>query len=154
VIRLTFVSHVAAKRRRVWEMVARTRGVNDELSPLVRMTFPREVDRLDLSNPVVRRGFDSWVLLFGLLPMDRHRFGFVDMVDGESFDERSHSWLHRSWRHQRMVTEGASSSSSNVRDELTIEPRLRILVPVIRIGVSAVFRHRHARLRQRFGQAS
>lgn len=153
VVHLEFVSHVAAPRARVWAAVASMSGVNAELAPLVRMTAPRGVDRIDADDPQVRAGFASWILLLGFVPLDRHRFGFAHIVDGYRFDERSTSWLHRSWRHTRTVTDGPGGSSAFVRDELAIEPRLELLAPFARIAVRSVFRHRHARLRRRFGEA-
>lgn len=153
VVHLEFVSHVAAPRARVWAAVASMSGVNAELAPLVRMTAPRGVDRIDGDDPQVRSGFASWVLLLGFAPLDRHRFGFERVVDGHRFDERSTSWLQRSWCHTRTVTDGPSTSSAYVRDELAIEPRLALLAPVVRAVVRGVFRHRHARLRRRFGGA-
>lgn len=153
VVCLDLVSHVAAARPRVWAAVASMSGVNAELAPLVRMTAPRGVDRIDGDDARVREGFTSWILLLGLVPLDRHRFGFERIVDGHRFDERSRSWLQRSWRHTRTVTDGPSGASAYVRDELAIEPRLALLAPVVRVAVRGLFRHRHARLRRRFGGA-
>ncbi len=153
-MRLSFESQLGAESNTVWDAVACMSGVNDELRPLVRMTYPPGCDRLESDNRLVLAGFRSWVLLLGVLPIDRHHFGFEEIVDGERFTERSDSWLNRSWRHGRVVSSNDAPGGAVLRDELEIEPRLRALEPFVRLGVGSVFRHRHRRLLKRFGEVS
>ncbi len=40
---------------------------------------------------------------------------------------------------------------SLVRDEVQFEPRLGLMGPVLAVIYAAVFRHRHRRLRKRYG---
>lgn len=50
-------------------------GVNAELWPLARMTaLPKWRDRPILEWPTGQILFKSWVLLLGVLPIDRHVF--------------------------------------------------------------------------------
>lgn len=60
------------------------RGVNKELGPLIRMTAPSEwSDRPIYEWPVGRVLFSSWILLFGIIPIDRHKFFFQSIVSGQ-----------------------------------------------------------------------
>jgi hypothetical protein len=64
-------SGLAAEPEAVWEHATRPSGVNYELAPLVRMTFPRRIARLDLESvDLGRRLGRCWMLLFGVLPVD------------------------------------------------------------------------------------
>lgn len=128
------------------------RGVNEELRPFVRMTSPPRGDRLEASDLVDLDGLASWLLLLGFVPIDRHRFGFDEIVEGERFAERSTSIVNRSWQHRRSVSHGGLPGTAVVQDDIVVEPRLAFLAPLSRVGVGAVFRHRHRRLRRRFGE--
>jgi hypothetical protein len=55
----------------VWARAVTEEGINDELRPLLRMTFPRElrgltIDEVEVGVPLGR----SWILLGGVLPVD------------------------------------------------------------------------------------
>jgi ligand-binding SRPBCC domain-containing protein len=148
-IALEFRSRVAAPPDVVWRVVATMDGVNAELAPWLRMTHPP--DRADLRAQMVPPGavvFHSWLLLFGVLPVDRHALSFESLHE-RGFDERSTSWSNRIWIHRRRVE--PDGDGSQVMDQLWFEPRLSPLAPLVRRFVGALFRHRHARLRARFG---
>jgi ligand-binding SRPBCC domain-containing protein len=149
IVTIEVVSEVCAPPEVVWASVASMRGVNEELRPLVRMTYPPGCDRLAAAGAVMA-GFRSWVLLLGFIPIDRHSFGFEAIVDGAGFTERSESWMNRSWCHVREIAPGGANDRAFVRDTLRIEPRLGLLAPVLHRGVGVVFRHRHRRLKRRF----
>ena len=146
-IRLTFQSDLAATETVIWERVSRMSGVNDELWPLVRMTR-----RPDGSDPIFRTpmgdhvAFPSWILLFGVLPIDRHALAANSI--GSGFDERSSSWLQRFWNHRRRLQ--VIDGGTRVCDELEFEPRLRLLEPLVGPVIGVIFRHRHRRLARRF----
>ena len=148
-IRLTFQSDLAAAEPVIWQTVSRMSGVNDELWPLIRMTR-----RPDGSDPIFRAplddhvSFPSWILLFGVLPIDRH--ALAARSTGSGFDERSSSWLQRSWHHCRRLD--VIGGGTRVCDELEFEPRLRLLEPLVGPIIGIIFRHRHRRLVRRFGR--
>lgn len=149
---LHFESTLAASAPEVWAEVSTMRGVNAELLPFVRMTYPAGSGGLE-SAPI-RPGeilFRSWLLLFGLLPIDRHALSIERLYPGEGFDERSSSWSQREWIHRRRVRPVGQGCC--VTDELAFEPRLGLAAPASRFVVGALFRHRHRRLRARFGTA-
>ncbi len=122
-------------------------GVNAELGPWVHMTAPDP--ELNLSSlPLGEVGFRSWLLLLGLLPFDRHGLALVE-VEPRRFLERSSSWLHRVWEHERLLE--AVPGGTRVTDRLVVEPRVPGSGVLVGPIVGAVFRHRHRQLRRRHG---
>lgn len=150
-IELTFASTLPASAATVWSAVSTMSGVNAELGPWIRMTSPRDLPALDDASitPGVEV-FASWLLVGGVVPIDRHRLTLERVEPGVGFDEESHSWLQRRWRHERRVvpTDGGGCT---VTDRLVVEPRVRFMRPVVAAIVRQVFAHRHRRLRRRFG---
>jgi hypothetical protein len=144
-------SQLAASADVVWEAASSMEGVNQELLPLVRMTYP--ADRATFSAESVAPGtilFHSWLLVGGVIPVDRHALSFESFDAVGGFVEESTSWLQRRWRHERIVAE-SSPGRCTVTDRLLIEPRLTPASPLVKWAVTRVFRHRHRRLQQRFG---
>ena len=143
-------SLLAAPPAAVWGRVASMTGVNAELMPAVRMTFPRACERLDRNLLVPGRTlFRSVLLLFGVLPVDVHSLALASLAPGRGFLESSSSLLNRRWIHERVLD--AEEGATRIRDRVYFEcrlPGLRVaLAPVVR----AIFRHRHAQLRRHFG---
>jgi hypothetical protein len=146
-------SDLAAPAARVWADVTRPERINDELMPLLRMTFPDPPGGFSLDGaPTDRVLCHSWLLAFGLLPYDRHSIKLASVEPGRGFVESSTSWTHSLWRHERSV-EPLGDSSCRVRDALAFTPRLLVSRGVVRSAVGVVFMHRHARLRRRYGEA-
>ena len=151
VVRLSFRTRVTSPASEVWAVVSTMDGVNAELRPLMRMTHPAHLSSLaDVEIAPGEVVAHSWLLAFGFLPIDRHALGLERVYDGEGFDEESTSWLQRRWRHERRILDHGDGTST-VTDDLTAEPRLSLLAPVLRRIVSALFRHRHRQLARRFG---
>lgn len=148
-IRLSFESRLAAPAQDVLAEAMTMRGVNAELMPLVRMTYPADAENLDTERaPLKQTLFHSWLMLGGVIPMDRHALAFDELYDN-GFDERSTSWVQRVWIHRRRVVEDGKGCI--VTDELEFQPRLPVPASIPAALVSRVFRHRHARLRDRYG---
>ena len=137
-----------ANRSEVWAAVSTVGGINRELAPFVRMTDPTDGAPFD-AEPWRVGAPVSWQLLFGVIPVDRHRIELVALPDGRGFRESSSSWLHRVWWHERTLLD--DSGGCVVRDSVEIEPRLGVLDPIIEFAVSQMFRRRHRYLRRRFG---
>ena len=152
-IRLSFRTDLATSAGEVWAVVSTMDGVNVVLRPFMRMTHPPHLRSLvdlghePMQGEVVLR---SWLLAFGFLPVDRHALGLERVYDGAGFDEESTSWLQRRWRHERRVID-SGNGTCGVTDDLTAEPRLGVLAPVLRAVVTALFNHRHRQLARRFG---
>ena len=152
-VRIEVSSRLAAPRSEVWARVSTMSGVNDELLPLVRMTYPgpRSASLAGLAFMPGEVLFRSWVLAFGFLPFDRHALSLCTVTDGVGFVEESTSWLQRRWRHERQLDD-LPDGGCTVTDRLIVEPRLGAASRLTRALVQRIFTHRHHRLRARFGQ--
>lgn len=151
-IELEFGSSLAADRDEVWSVVTTMRGVNDELHPFIHMTSGHSVDRLPDTVTPGAVLLQSWLLLFRVLPIDRHGLALDEVDVGHGFVEESTSWLQRRWRHERRLTADGDRGCLVV-DRLVIEPRVRLSLPFVAVVVRGLFGHRHRRLRRRFGTA-
>ena len=148
--KLQFSSDLAAPAAKVWAQVSTMAGVNAELHPLMRMTAPAAFEAGKLEQaPLNQTLFHSWLLLFCMLPVDRHALTFERFYAGTGFDERSTSWSQRQWVHRRRVL--VTAKGCRVTDELEFAPRLGFLGPLLKIFVARIFAHRHRRLRALFG---
>lgn len=144
-------SVVPATAAQVWARVSTPQGVNDELLPLARMTWPAAVDRLDPTTvPLGERICRSWVLLFGFLPVDYDDLTLVRVEPERGFLERSTMLSQRVWQHERTLEPVAGGC--RVTDRITFEPRVAPLAPVYRVVFRFFFQHRHRRLRRAFAR--
>ena len=142
-------STLAAEPAAVGAWALSAEGINAELGPWFRMTVPRGLDDLDLQGlqpgPVGR----SWLLLFGLLPIDYDEIGLVRIDPERGFLERSTMLSQRLWEHERTIVAGGAGTV--VVDRVAWEPRLPLPGALLRPLFAATFRHRHRQLRRRFG---
>ena len=96
------------------------------------------------------RIFRSWVLLFGVLPIDFDDLTLIALEHGRGFHERSRMLSMRVWEHERAlepvarVAAGFSIASPSSRGYPASDRCL---------SASSVltFRNRHRRLRRQFG---
>jgi ligand-binding SRPBCC domain-containing protein len=144
-----FRSSLPAPPEVVWDRVTTMRGVNDELAPIFRMTHPRGLDRLPDDAPIGVRLFRSWVLLFGVLPVDYDDLTLVRIEPGKGFLESSRLMTARRWEHERLLEPIADGTL--LSDRIAFEPRIRVAGPLLFRITRALFAHRHRRLRERFG---
>ncbi|MGO4445806.1 hypothetical protein AB4Z42_20885 [Mycobacterium sp. 2YAF39] len=143
---------IDAPADRVWARVVTPEGINDELRPWMTMSMPRgaadlTVDTVPIGTPVGR----CWMKLFGIIPFDYDNLMIAELWPGRGFDEQSTMMSMRSWRHVRTLNPGGDAETI-VRDRLTFQLRLplRMLTPIIAIGVRALFGHRQRRLQMHF----
>lgn len=143
-------SRLATDPDRVWRHVTSLDGVNDELRPLLRMTTPHGLKdtRIDDLATGTRAG-RSWLLLFGVLPVDFDDLTIAEHGPGHRFLERSVMLTQSCWEHERVVT--AADGGCTVTDRLSWRGRTAPLGALYRIAVPILFRHRHRRLGRRFG---
>lgn len=146
--RLSFYSTLHASPSAVWEHARTLRGINEELWP-VRMSDPIGL-RLDAGTPLNVVLMRSVLSLFGVLPIDVHSFRLLRVTDGVGFQEHSHSWLERTWIHERTIT--PDPVGCRLSDDLRFEPRLP--AALTRALVERTFLRRHRALRRKFGGAS
>ena len=125
------------------------RGVNYELNPLFHMTAPNEwKDRLLTEAPVNEKLFSSVILLFGFLPIDLHHLHFKQILKN-GFKESSNSLLMKEWNHNRIIE--TSEQGSTLTDEILFSTRIPFLGAIIKPIYLLAFRHRHERLKKKFG---
>ena len=98
-------------------------GINFEMAPLFRMTVPRGLDDLDLATVEPGRLGRSWILLFGLVPVDYDDLGLERIEPGRGFLERSTMLSQRLWEHERTI-EPLAGGGCTVTDRVAWEPRL------------------------------
>ena len=125
-------------------------GVNTELRPLIRMTAPQaysERSILDWSEQ--QKLFDSWILLFGCLPIDRHSFYFDVIDENEGFSEHSTSWTNKYWKHDRRVA--SQESGCRVVDTVRYKSRIPLMDLLLKPAYRLVFWLRHRNLRAKQG---
>ncbi len=147
-LELTFTSHLAAQPEEVWRWITSMKGISRELAPILRMTAPRGVT--DISTVQIQPGrplFRSWVLLLGILPIDRSDLTLLTLEPGKGFVEQSPMLTMKVWRHERHLE--PSAGGTLLTDKLTFPPRLAR--SVTRWFIGTVFNHRHAVLRRHLG---
>ena len=135
----------------VWRRAITEEGINYELRPILRMTMPaplrgQTIDDVEVGVPLGR----SWILLFGLIPVDYDDLFLAELGPGNRFLERSSMLSMRVWQHERSV-EPVDAGSCRVTDRLSFELRRPLAwIPgsarLARTIVAALFRHRHRRL--------
>jgi hypothetical protein len=145
-------SLVPAPATEVWGRAITEEGINDELSPILRMTMPaglrgKTIDTVEVGKPLGR----SWILLGRLVPVDYDDLRLVELEPGRRFLERSRTLAFSVWQHERIV-EPVGEASCRVTDRLGFELKrpvawipgsARLATAIVRF----LFRHRHRRLR-------
>ncbi len=138
----------------VWDRITTAAGINDEMRPIMRMSFPRgetklDPDKVELGVPLGR----CWLLLFGLIPFDYDELTLVRLEPGRGFLERSRMMSQRLWEHERNL-DPAGPGGCLITDRVAWEPRLGLPGAPLRPLIRRFFAHRHRRLRRRFDGAS
>jgi ligand-binding SRPBCC domain-containing protein len=148
----TLSTAVGAGPDTVWERVSTPEGINHELGPWLRMTVPARFRALDAETvPVGERLFRSWILLFGVIPVDYDDLTIVRLEPGRGFLERSRLASARVWEHERTLE--AAAGGCRVTDRIAFVPRVPGAGRAQRALLRAVFRRRHRRLVRHFGAA-
>ena len=148
-------SVVNADAARVWRDALRFDKINDELMPLLKMTSPRDWSErtLDQVQPG-QRLFRSWLLLFGLIPIDYDDICIAQIGPGYRFLERSQMMSASTWEHERIVIDELPGTC-RITDRVRFTARSAPLGTVLRWFVPRVFAHRHDQLKARYrGTAS
>lgn len=135
----------------IWSRVSTPEGIAYELAPWLSMTFPESVKALAPETvPLGRRLCRSWILLFGLIPVDFDDVTLVALDPPRSFLEASPMLSMKRWRHERVLEPVPGGTA--LTDTLSFSPRLEAAAPLARLVVKALFNHRHRRLARMFGK--
>ena len=146
---IRIASSLAAEPAAVATWALSAEGINGELGPWFRMTVPRGLDGLDLQALEPGPVGLSWLLLFGLVPIDYDAICLVRIDPERGFLERSTMLSQRLWEHERTIVAGGAGTV--VVDRVAWEPRPPLPGALLRPLFAATFRHRHRQLRRRFG---
>jgi ligand-binding SRPBCC domain-containing protein len=148
---LKISSRLSAPPATIWDFIRTLSGINHELFPLARMTHPGSAAAIALDRaPVNQRLFRSWILLGGVLPIDYSDLTIARVEPGRGFTDSSPMLSQKEWCHERRLDPDAAGGCV-LTDRVAFRPRLALLGTALRAGVGLVLRHRHKRLRQRFG---
>ena len=127
--------------------------VNAELAPLLRMTAPENWSTRPVHSwPTGQTLFNSWILLFGFIPLDRHSFRLAKADRESGFDESSMSLINSEWQHRREIV--AIAGGCRVTDRVAFKTRIPGLGYLLEPVYALVVSHRHRRLRERYRQRS
>lgn len=148
-VTLRFESSLPVPAAQLWQWITSVQGIRAELWPLMRMTVPRGIRSLaDLPLTPGVPVFRSWILLFGLLPIDCSDLTLQQIDAGSGFVEQSAMGSMALWRHERRILPGTRGPGTTLLvDELAFRPR--IATRLVAWFVRRLFRHRHAVLRAR-----
>ena len=152
----TTMTTLLATPESVWQRVITPEEINAELSPWLRMTVPRawKGKTLEAVTPATRLG-RSWLLLFGVLPIDYDNIALAEWEPGRRFLEVSTMLSMQRWQHERSVL--PRERGCIVQDQVSFALR----APLARLPglerlcgalLKALFRHRHRRLLRIFSQ--
>ncbi|MEM9176160.1 MAG: hypothetical protein AAGC67_13110 [Myxococcota bacterium] len=144
----TVESRLDADRAAVWAHATRPASLDFEFRPFLRMTFPADLEDIASAVPLGERVCRSWMLLFGLIPVEYDDLTFVELEPGRRFLERSTMLTQRSWEHERSLVD--EDGGTRITDRVAFASRLPLLEPVFAPIFRAVFEWRHHRLRKRF----
>ena len=149
----SFASDLAAPAEALWAHATSPAGVNRELFPLARMTFPRSTKRLAFdSEHQGQRLFRSWILLLGVLPVDYDDLTLQQVTPGVEFVEVSPMLSQREWRHQRALVPVAGGT--RLIDTVRFVPRVAALGRPYQVVFAQTFALRHRNLRRLFGMVA
>lgn len=152
--RFSYSSLLAAPAAEVWAHAMSPRGINHELWPLARMTFPAGKENFaeDFDRKFVpgQRLFRSWIFIGGLLPLDYDDITLVEVEPGRRFLERSKMLSQRMWQHERTIE--PTARGCRVIDRVEFVPRIGMLGPLYTPIFKMAFRLRHRNLQRVFGR--
>ncbi len=151
-IQLQFTSALAAPLDVVWERAVAVSGINDELWPMAKMLCPLRLNSHTPPEQVVGRDLRTWMLAFGLVPIDRRTMR-IEVFEEGRFRECSTSRMMGRMCHERRAV-ATEHGSTVLTDTLVHESRGRLVDVLLRTGTTLTFRRRHRRLRHHFDKAS
>lgn len=150
--RIEIESKISEDQELVSRELLTMEGVNYELLLLVKMSAPTKWYNQKITEwPLGTELFTSTILLFGLFPVDLHRFKLKD-INCNGFQEESSSLVNREWNHKRTIT--TQDSGCIVADVVEYVPKISLLGKLMKPVYKAIFSHRHKRLKAKYGGSS
>ena len=145
--RVTVRSKLAVSPEELWQSVASAEGVNHEMGPWLRFVPPAGENLLEAAG----RGEVLKLKIRGPLgiPLGNYPLRLVRLEEGRGFLEQTQMLPCLLWQHERTIE--AEGDGTVITDRLGWRWKLRLLDPLLSPGVGVFFRHRHRKLRSRFG---
>jgi hypothetical protein len=129
-------------------------GVNDELSPLLKMTAPQQwIEKPIFQWPVNIPLFSSTILLFGFIPIDVHRFKFTS-VNTMGFKESSSTLFNSLWQHERSILSDGDGDGATIKDVVYYRSKLAVLGGLFKPVYRWIFIHRHKRIKFKYSESN
>jgi hypothetical protein len=117
---------------------------------VIRMTAPPErLGKAIYELPYGKVLFSSWILLFGIRPIDRHTFFIKSIGHQLGFAEASIFFTSKRWQHQRDINRNGASCL--VTDIVEFQCRLPVLAYDLAPAYRFIFKHRHQALGSYYG---
>tara|TARA_R110002072_G_scaffold77138_1_gene180281 strand:- start:8375 stop:8890 length:516 start_codon:yes stop_codon:yes gene_type:complete len=143
-------SELNASPSLLWDAAVTPANINREFRPVLRMTFPNDTRRITEPLVLNQTIFRSWLLLFGVLPIEYDDLAFSEIVEGQMFHEKSSMFFVRTWEHIRCIT--PVECGSRLTDTIRFEPKVRVLGPAQMQLFKLVFKLRHTNLVKTYGK--
>ena len=149
-MRIKFETILKESRDVVWNRAVQMDGVNEELFPIMKMTYPNMAKAKSINEcPLKTHLFTSIILLFCLIPIDTH-FLKIDRISPYAFWENSSSLTMKEWKHHRRIR-GIDSNDCQITDEVDFHSRLGFILDYLLFGLLyLVFWNRHRNLKQKY----
>jgi hypothetical protein len=145
-IELRFESTLPITPETAWRWITEVHGLRQEMRPWLWMSVPRGIHNLeDVAVEPGRPLFNSWLWLFGCLPLGVSRLTLLQLTPNQGFVEQSPMTGMRLWRHERSLEPVAGGV--RLVDRLTVDPLLP--APLVRLFLRLLFASRHRTLRHR-----
>lgn len=141
-------------RRSIWDAISSFEGINKEFVPLMTMTCPDPSLRMTADLVTDKPLFRSWILLFGLIPIDYDLIRLQEVEVYHGFKERSTMGFMSEWHHDRTLIDATSSNGTVVTDTLSFTPRIPFTGVILMFIVKQLFLLRHSNLTAKFGGVS
>ncbi|MBI9075816.1 MAG: hypothetical protein JEZ02_10425 [Desulfatibacillum sp.] len=142
-------SDLFADRDTLWQHSTDLALVNREFFPLLKMTYPENASELTPNTVTLgKRVFRSWILLFGIFPVEYDDIVLAEVNPGHGFCEKSSMLAQNLWQHQRTITD--TPTGSRVTDEITFIPRIPYTGYLQKPLFTLLFKYRHWRLKKIF----
>ena len=142
-------SRLNANPEQMWQSAIRASQINSEFKPLLKMSFPRDLDDITESWQPGKKLYRSWILLGGFLPIEYDDVSFVEVIPGQRFCERSSLLSQKVWEHQRKIE--PLLNGCELVDTIRFSPRIPALGFIYLLLFKLIFSWRHRNLRQKFG---
>jgi len=149
VIRIETESYLSVRADQLADRLLESSSEAYETMPFVKREVPDPWVGESMKRwPVGRSLHSRKVLLFGVFPIDDQEFKLT-FVCNSGFIESSKTTIHEYWTHQRTIFD--RQSYCQVKDVIEFSCKKRYTEELLRPLYRGLIRHRHRRLRNRYG---